>query len=361
MLDPNPNAAPLIPPRPQILALHSRLSGYFVACLNALVQLISCEVRVVARTLGDQSPYDSFSLSDNIAVSTWKDDANPELKRLPLNYTPDAILLNGWWNRDYLTIAKHYRRMGVPVIMSMDNPWNGDILQRLKGYAVQRRIRDAASHIWIPGMPQYPLAKKLGFESGQILSGYYACDTETFRPVHSSTPSRGFIYVGRLSNEKNLSGLINGYQAYARNSKVPWPLTIIGAGPLQSLVQEKENIEHIGFLQPSELPSVLRTGRAFVIASKFEPWGVAIQEAAACGLPLICSDRCGAASQYLVDWHNGLRFPPDRIDELANCLEIVSGLTKEQLRMWGRKSSEIAGSHTAKHWSETLIDAVALR
>ena len=50
-----------------------------------------------------------------------------------------------------------------------------------------------------------------------------------------------------------------------------------------------------GFLQSEELVRYYAFASAFVHASISEPWGLVVNEAAACGLPLLVSDRAGCA------------------------------------------------------------------
>ena len=47
----------------------------------------------------------------------------------------------------------------------------------------------------------------------------------------------------------------------------------------------------------------------FALLSAHEPWGVVVNEAAASGLPLVLSDRVGAAADLLRDGENGMLVP----------------------------------------------------
>ena len=50
-------------------------------------------------------------------------------------------------------------------------------------------------------------------------------------------------------------------------------------------------------MQPEDLLAFMSTGKAFVLPSTFEPWGVAVHEFAAAGYPLILSDAVGALAR----------------------------------------------------------------
>jgi glycosyltransferase involved in cell wall biosynthesis len=71
------------------------------------------------------------------------------------------------------------------------------------------------------------------------------------------------------------------------------------------------------------MPVVYRLGDAVVLPSKGpdETWGLAINEAMACGRPVIVSDKCGAAADIVKNAENGFVFKAGDESELLSCME----------------------------------------
>ncbi len=78
----------------------------------------------------------------------------------------------------------------------------------------------------------------------------------------------------------------------------------------------------------------------FALLSRHEPWGVVVNEAAASGLPLLLSDRVGAAPDLLRDGENGFLVPVDDAPAAAEALRKLGDA--ELRRRLGARSAEIA-------------------
>jgi glycosyltransferase involved in cell wall biosynthesis len=124
------------------------------------------------------------------------------------------------------------------------------------------------------------------------------------------------------------------------------------------LLEEQTGIENRGFVQPDTLPSLMGEAGAFVLPSREEPWGVVVEEAAAAGLPLICSDACGSAVHLLKDRYNGFLVQSDRADHLARRLVTISMLSDEDRREMGARSHELSKQYTPARWADTLISGI---
>ena len=77
--------------------------------------------------------------------------------------------------------------------------------------------------------------------------------------------------------------------------------------PLPAEVRER--IEYAGFQAPEDLPRFFARADVFVLPSRYDGWGVVVNQALGAGLPIICSDMVGAARDLVEQEVNGLIFP----------------------------------------------------
>ncbi|MDA7932124.1 glycosyltransferase family 4 protein, partial [Akkermansiaceae bacterium] len=122
----------------------------------------------------------------------------------------------------------------------------------------------------------------------------------------------------------------------------------------------KEGAEDCGFVQPDALPGLMSEASAFVLPSRFEPWGVVVQEAAASSLPLICSDACGAGVHLLRDRWNGRCFPSGDAHRLAECLLWTHQQSTAEREEMGERSFELSKQYTPELWARTLVEGVKM-
>ena len=95
----------------------------------------------------------------------------------------------------------------------------------------------------------------------------------------------------------------------------------------------------------------------FALLSEREPWGVVVNEAAACGLPLLLSERVGAAHDLLRDGENGLLVPAGDATAAAEALRRLAGDRDSRLRM-GARSRKLARGFGYAPSVDSLLAAV---
>jgi glycosyltransferase involved in cell wall biosynthesis len=148
------------------------------------------------------------------------------------------------------------------------------------------------------------------------------------RDVGTANPY--FLFVGRLVPAKNVRGLLAAYARYRRFAHGPWDLVIVGDGheasALRALAAEvcPEGVVFAGLQQVDEIVNFYAHASCFVLPSIFEPWGLVVNEAMACGTPVLVSDRCGCAHELVQDHVSGFTFNPLDTAELAAAMEQFS-------------------------------------
>ena len=136
--------------------------------------------------------------------------------------------------------------------------------------------------------------------------------------------------------------LLEAYTRYRATHRAPWRLTVAGTGPLLAQVQAHPDIDSVGFVEPTDVPSLMARSRALVLPSRFEPWGVVVHEAVCAGLPLVLSERVGAAARFLHHRTNGFRVDVDSVESLTWAISALSDWTDDELERGRRRSIELA-------------------
>jgi glycosyltransferase involved in cell wall biosynthesis len=95
----------------------------------------------------------------------------------------------------------------------------------------------------------------------------------------------------------------------------------------------------------------------FALLSRHETWGVVVNEAAASGLPLVLSDRVGAAYDLLRNGENGFVVPSDDVRAAADALRKLAADPDLRRRM-GERSRELVRAWGYEPSVENFVAAV---
>jgi glycosyltransferase involved in cell wall biosynthesis len=102
----------------------------------------------------------------------------------------------------------------------------------------------------------------------------------------------------------------------------------------------------------------------FALLSRQETWGVVVTEAAASGLPLVLSDRVGAAYDLLRDGENGLLVPADDVAAAARAIRTLAEDPELRRRMGERSRELVRGwgyEPSVENFLAAVGEALALR
>jgi glycosyltransferase involved in cell wall biosynthesis len=344
------------------------LSGYMAACWRALAACDGVELLVLAQRAGGTTQTNPFAaelvagLNCHVLDTDAARDAGAVARRVT-DFRPDLLIISGWAQPSYVALARRPELANTPILMAMDTPWRGTWRQHLGRHRLRPLVRRLAGAV-VAGERSRQLALHLGVPAGRVFTGVYGFDGPLFDPCHdrrlTSHPDwpRRFLYMGRYVEAKGLDVLLAAYQAYRGAVTNPWPLSCFGHGPLHDSLRGADGVEVNGFVQPPDQPPVLAAHGAFILPSRYEPWGVAVAEAMAAGLPVICTDAVGASVELLRPLHNGLTVPPDDPPALARALRWVHDHA-DRLPAMGLAARATAAAYRAEVWAARVLRVAA--
>ncbi|MGB8450739.1 MAG: glycosyltransferase family 1 protein [Anaerocolumna sp.] len=173
-------------------------------------------------------------------------------------------------------------------------------------------------------------------------------DSENFHPMYRNPKLREglglenktvFLYVGRISVEKDLNILSESYQAIHETYKDQAALVITGDGPYLKKCRSMfpDDTIFTGFKKGRELAEIYASCDIFICPSSTETFGNVVLEAMTSGLPVIGADA-GGVGEIIQHRNTGLKFQSRNSEELTRCMkELMLNITlRNSLRENGR-------------------------
>lgn len=351
---------PTAPDKMRVTILWSHWSGYMAACVQALADA-GASVAVYCFKPLVEAPYDEDRLfAGAVEHVSWDPTAAFPCEEDVIGSEPTILLVGSWHIRPYRRIARKLRGRSTR-LLAMDNQWRSTLRQRLGSVVSPVYISPLFDFAFVPGPRQRIFARHLGFDDGSIIESHYSCDYRLMAdvfPQRMSRPlSKKFVFVGRMIEEKGIDVLRRSWIEYRRRAKDPWGLQLFGAGPLSERFADLTGVSREGFVQPSRLPAALLNADALVLPSLWEPWGVVIHEAAATGMPIICSDACGAGDLFVQRGMNGFIVRAGDAGELCAALLELSARPEGRIRAMETISFDLAAQRTPTSWARAVLSA----
>ena len=289
---------------------------------------------------------------------------------------PEVVVVSGWSTFASQATVAWCRRRRIPYVLLVESNerdarpgW-----RRTVKNAVVPTFVDGAAEVLVVGTLARESMRARGVDEDRIALvantidvGRFARETDALEPRRDALRGEAgvaeedvaVLSVARLAPEKGLDTLVRA-AAWVDDPRLV--VLLAGAGP------ERDRLTALAAelgVRLVVLPDVAweRIVERYVVAdifallSRHEPWGVVVNEAAACGLPLVLSDRVGAAFDLLEDGRNGALVP---VDDVAAAGEAIRALTASpaRRRAMGEASREIVGGWGYESSIENLIRVV---
>ena len=177
----------------------------------------------------------------------------------------------------------------------------------------------------------------------------------TYTQKKQNMPHR-FLYVGRYVEHKGIFEMWKAFIELQNEQETDWELWCLGTGDQWENRIEYKKIKHIGFVQPSEMQKYLEQSSVYILPSKFEPWGVTVQEFAVSGFPILVSDAVGSKEKFLNG--NGFSFEAGNINAMKVAMKKIMDASPQKLLEMGQRSHELGMSLTPEIWSKNLLSVL---
>lgn len=345
---------------------------YYVPVFKLLAQHISLKVFY---TLGNSSleKYDigfkqkiewdipllegyDYEFLENIAQDKgshhFRGIVNPNAIDSIKQFNPNAILIYGWSYRSHLKIIRYFKNKtqlyfrGDSTLLNQKSDFRA-ILKSIFLTWVYKHI-DLAFYV---GTANKAYFKKYGLKENQLIFAPHAIDNKRFGEIRTAEALKIranfaikddeilIVFAGKFDTVKNPLLLLD---AFINISRKDVHLLFVGNGVLEEKLKaqvsllEAKNVHFMNFQNQTQMPIIYQACDLFCLPSKSETWGLAVNEAMACGKAILVSDKVGCA-QDLVNFENGAVFESENLIDLTQKLIALTN-DKSTLVKMGEKS-----------------------
>ncbi len=306
---------------------------------------------------------------------------NPDITTRIEQWNPTAILLFGWKLSGHLKVLRHFSKR-IPILFRGDSTMLDDIcgfksiVRRLILTWVYTHV-DIALYVGTQNKRYY---MRHGMKNNQLIFAPHAVDNDRFHQsvgidytkeandwrneLGISRDTIVFLFAGKFSPRKDPLTLIKAVKQFNHSCKssVPVKLILVGDGILseqiRSMIKGEEHILLLPFQNQSRMPLIYRLCDVFCMTSVMgETWGLAVNEAMACGKPVIASDKVGCAIDLIKENDNGWIYHAGNASELTSIINQIAVGYYNLIRM-GRRSYEIIQSWHYDAFCDSVINAM---
>ncbi len=289
---------------------------------------------------------------------------------------PDVILAGGYSDLAMWQAQRWARGKRIPFLLwSESHAMDARRKFRWVEAAKRKFIRSCQGYV-VPGSSAAAYLKSFGVAKDRIFVAPNAVDVERFASAAENArqdagrrdrlrlPERYLLYVGRFVAAKGVFNLLHAYAKLPDETRRVVGLVLAGDGEERDELIRRSRLIHPGrvlfpgFVQRDQLAGLYALAEALVFPTHSDPWGLVVNEAIACGLPVIASDVAGSTADLVRDGVNGYVVAARQSDALARAMEKLLGEPELRKRM-GQMSLQTSSAFTPQRWAAGVVRAVA--
>lgn len=342
-----------------IVYLYSEIMPYQTIVFSELSKMGYC----VHAFYLDEKIQTKYVLPDLENVFYYKSSeySKKELLDTVQQLNPALIVVCGWSEKKYLYVARYMKKnTSLPIVCPIDTQFEKTFRQYIGIFISPFYIKTAFTHIWVPGCRQYEFAKRLGYRNEEIIFNSLTGDVDLFKSANLNDKRLNYpkkiLFVGRYNKVKGLDLLVKVWEQIT--DKGEWELILAGNGPMKQELENRSDLKVLDFQSQENLVKLSEECGLFILPSLYEPWALVLQEFAVAGLPILCSDACGASSHFVINGYNGFTFKRNSLVDLKNKLEFFIHSSDEELYNMAIRSRNISLSVNPEISANSLISVL---
>jgi glycosyltransferase involved in cell wall biosynthesis len=238
--------------------------------------------------------------------------------------------------------------------------------------SLKRKFMSRCDGFVVPGKSSQQYVRNYGAPEERIFVAPNAVDVDCFcrRSAEArerkadlrralNLPERCFLFVGRLVREKGVFDLLEAYGRLTAELRSEIGLVFVGDGVARAEMERRAAaitpgaIRIAGFAQREQLPSYYALAEMLVFPTHSDTWGLVVNEAMACALPVIASSAAGCVADLVQDGWNG------RVTQSGD----VGGLAQAMTDMANRSDLSVVGQRSWEriqgYLPESCADGIA--
>ena len=364
------------------------IAPYRIPVFNALARREEVELHVIFLSRTDSSQRQWRVYEDEIQFSyevlrCWRRRVgkfnvllNRGLAESLRRFAPDVIVCGGYNYVSSWQALRWAKRHSVPFVLWSESTGNDSRNKHAPMEFLKAKFVGSCDGFVVPGQSARDYLLSLGVKSEEISIAPNAVDTALFASAGAAVrqnetqlraqlalPERYFLFVGRLVTGKGVLDLLDAYARLSPTLREQVGLVFAGEGSMRAELESRARDIHpgrvhfAGFVHRDELAAYYALAECFVFPTRTDPWGLVVNEAMACGLPIICTRVAGCAADLVQE--NGRLVSPANVDELAGAMEDIATHSDTRERM-AKESRQAIQAHSPERCAAGLALAATV-
>lgn len=365
----------------KLIYLYTHINWYRLSLFKSLSKYVDLKVIILN---GKKMSYEGIEYNPDygdldILILSEEESKIGNLKKVIKSENADAIVVPSM-NSTYTikattSLSRFCSRLGMKVTYF----WEYWPVERDRLYPsrwVKQCVRSVATRFnkkyidtfLVPSFNTGFFYKKMGITSRKLVRCVNASELEipeteidVRQKLGISKTDKVVLFFGRLEAYKGAQELI---EAFKLTSNTDWHLVICGPDeePYKELVATDKRIHLLGPINPQERYFYYSAADLFALPNtnkrKIEAWGLTVNEAMSCGLPVLATEGTGSGMDLVLPGVNGYLLNSERlVSELKQYIELV--LSNDELRKsLSENSLRIIKNYTFENMAKAFVTAI---